>query len=202
MARHPGIAVADELRPDGRTQAIGAHQEVALDGILAANQCAGLAAVLRVARDRVAGTQLDIRAGAAGRQHRRVQVAPMHHGVRIAEACTKRCVEGNVRDFLACRGIHQPQLIDVDGAGARLLADAESVEGMKRVRAELDTGSDLAELLRLLEDDHAEALARQPEGCREPTDAAARDDDRLGCHGFRPPLFCLTAHLRRAGRQA
>jgi hypothetical protein len=48
-------------------------------------------------------------------------------------------------DLFGCQRIHQPQLVDIDGHAARGLADAEIVEGMERIRSELDAGADLAE---------------------------------------------------------
>src|SRR6185503_1530575 len=73
--------------------------------------------------------------------------------------------------------VHHHELVDVHGFPAGVLADAQRIERAERIRAELDAGADLAEALRLLEDLHREAAAREREGCREPADAAARDED-------------------------
>ena len=78
-----------------------------------------------------------------------MQIAAMHHRIGIAEARAKRLAQIDMGDLLGRQRIHQPELIDIDGHAARGLADAEIIEGVKGVRAELDAGADLAERARL-----------------------------------------------------
>ena len=66
-------------------------------------------------------------------------------------------------------------VVGVDGAGPGLVADAQRIEGVEGVGAELDAGTDLADLGRLLEHLHMETLPRQGEGGGEAADAAAGD---------------------------
>ena len=69
----------------------------------------------------------------------------MHHRIRVAEARAKGFAQIDMGDLFRRQRIHQPKLIDIDGHAARGLADAEIIEGVKRVGPELDAGADLAE---------------------------------------------------------
>src|SRR5262249_13783025 len=89
---------------------------------------------------------------------------------------------------------------DINGHVARGLADAEIVEGVKGVRAELNTGADLAELRGFFQQDRAKALLRQPERGGEAADAAARNQDRLRAHRHHPAFpRCSSASSARSG---
>src|SRR5206468_6973791 len=57
-------------------------------------------------------------------------------------------------------------------------ANAERIDRVPGVRRQLDSGSDLAELVRLLEDEHAKALDCQTKRRGQPADAAASNHDR------------------------
>src|SRR5258708_3174870 len=70
-----------------------------------------------------------------------VQVTAMNHCIRIAEPTPEFFVQINMRDFLTCRRIHQPQLIDINGHAARGLADAQIVEGMESIWTKLNAGA-------------------------------------------------------------
>ena len=70
----------------------------------------------------------------------------MHDGVGIAVARAKGLAEVDVADLAVGHRIHQAQLIDVDRHAARRLADAQAIEAMEGVGAELDAGADLAQL--------------------------------------------------------
>src|SRR6185503_6793319 len=80
--------------------------------------------------------------------------------------------------------------LGVDGAGAGALADAQRIERRERVGPELDARADLADLRGLLEDLHAEALAREGERRGHAADAAAGHDHgtRASVHGQSPPM--------------
>ena len=107
-----------------------------------------------------------------------MQIAAMHHRVGIAEARAERLAQIDMGDLLGGQRIHQPELVDIDGHAARGFADAEIIEGMKRIRPELDAGADLAERGGLFQQDRADALLRQAERGGEAADAAAGDQDR------------------------
>jgi hypothetical protein len=72
-------------------------------------------------------------------------------------------------------------------AVARLVADAERVEGVEGVGAELDAGTDLADFRRLLQHGDGEALAHQRQRRGEAADAAAGDEyGKFLAHGCSP----------------
>ena len=107
-----------------------------------------------------------------------MQIAAMHHRVGVAEARAERIAQIDMGDLFGRQRIHQPQLIDINRHAARGLADAEIVEGMERVRSELDAGADFAQRGSLFEQDRTDTLLRQPERRGEAADAAAGDQDR------------------------
>src|SRR5580704_13616234 len=134
--------------------------------------------VLVIAGDLALDTQFDQRVIAAGFQEHAVQVAAMHDRVRVAEALAKRVAEIDMGDFFRRKRIHQAELVDIDGHAARGFADAEIVEGVERIRPELDAGADFAERRGLFQQDRTKTFLRQPKRCSKPADAAARDQDR------------------------
>ena len=73
--------------------------------------------------------------------------------------------------------------VDIDRAGAAGVADAEIVHGVEGVGPDLNAGADFAELIRLFEHGDAAALVGEPQGRREPANAAAGDN--RGWRGFR-----------------
>ena len=134
----------------------------------------------------------------AGAQENAVQIAAMHHRIGIAEARAKRLAQIDMGDLFGRQRIHQPELIDIDRHASRGLADAEIIEGVERVRPELDAGADLAERRGLFQQDRADALLRQPQRRGEPADAAACNQDRSRVH---QPDFprCSSASSARSG---
>src|SRR6266511_4398967 len=64
------------------------------------------------------------------------------------------------------------------GVGKHRVLEAEPVERVENVGAELDAGADLAKLGGLLDHPHRKALARQRVRRRQAPDAAASDQDR------------------------
>ena len=106
-----------------------------------------------------------------------MQIPPMGDGIGIAEACAEGVVQRNVGDLFAIHRIHQTQAVDVDCHAAGRLSDAQKVEGMERVGAKLDTGTDFAEFRRPLQDQGPEPLLRQSQCRRQPAYTPARDED-------------------------
>ena len=150
---------------------------VAGDGVAVGEGRGDRAAVLGVVDDLGAGAELDQRVRPGGAEQGAVQVAAVDDAVGVAEAGAEGVVERDAGDLLAADRVHQAQAVDVDGERAGLVADAEPVEAVEGVRAELDAGADLAEDRRLLEDDRAEALLGEAEGGGDAADAAAGDED-------------------------
>jgi hypothetical protein len=99
----------------------------------------------------------------------------MNDGVRILEAGAKCFAQIDVSDFLRGQRIHQSELIDVNSHAARGFADAEIIEGMKRVRSKLDTGADFTERGRFLQDEAANTLLREAERRRQAANTPAGD---------------------------
>ena len=107
-----------------------------------------------------------------------MQIAAMHHRIGVAEPSAKSFAEIDMADFLCRHRIHQAKLVDIDRHVARGFADTEIIEGVKRVRPELDAGTDLAKRRSLLEQDRANAFLGETHCDGEAADAAARDQDR------------------------
>ena len=80
-----------------------------------------------------------------------MQIAAMHDRVRIAKARAKGVAQIDMGNLFGRDRIHQPELIDIDRHAAGGFADAEIVEGMERIRSELDAGADLAQSRSLFE---------------------------------------------------
>jgi hypothetical protein len=143
-----------------------------------------LRVVLRVARDPAVHRKLDVLLLAAGAQQHAVQVAAMHDRIRILEARPERLAEVDAGDFLGAERVHQAQRVDINRHVPRRLADAEIVEGVERIGAELDAGADLAERRRLFEHENAMAFLGEPERGREAADAAAGDQNAAALSRF------------------
>src|ERR1700722_2259529 len=125
----------------------------------------------------------------------------MHHGIGIAETSSKSLAEIDMADFLRGHRIHQAKLVDIDRHVARGFADAEIIEGMKRVRPELNAGADLTQRRCLFKQDRTDAFLGQPHRYGGAADAAARDQDRL-CACARHQLAlpkCSSASSARSG---
>src|SRR5206468_9420703 len=106
-------------------------------------------------------------------EERAVDVSPMSDGVGIAEASAEAVVGRDVDHRFTADRVHHQQALDEDRLLLHALADAERVDRVPGVRRELDTRPDLAELVRLLQEEDAEALDRQSESGSQPADAAA-----------------------------
>lgn len=178
MAGNAGRPIADHLFADVGPQPVGADQRRAAHPLAGGQAGGDGGVVLLVADDFATGAQLDAVAVAASLQEHAVQVAPMHHGVGIAEAPAERLVKRDMGDLLAAGRIHQTELVDEDSHGTGGLADAEGVEAVKRVGSELDAGADLAQRRRFLEHEDRDAFAGQAERCGQATDSAAGNDER------------------------
>jgi hypothetical protein len=150
--------------------AVGVEHGHAVGGLLAVQDAGG-------------GVQLDAAVRLHAVEQRLMHVGAMDHRVGVAEAGTERVAERNLGDRAGVGRVQHHHAVVEDGAAARLLADAERVEGGEGVRRELDAGADLADLGGLLEHLDREAAPRQGERGGEAADAAAGDEDGpLGAH--------------------
>ena len=93
-----------------------------------------------------------------------MQVGTVNDCIGIAEARAEGSLERDVNDLLAGKPVHQPQPIDVDRLGASAITYTQSVEAMKCVRRNLNTGADLPQCGRLLQNKTGNLLASQRKG--------------------------------------
>src|SRR6266850_1684343 len=198
MPGHKWRSVRDHLLADVRPQPVGADQKPPRDGLAIGEPRRHRRAILVVADHLAADAQFNQLVLLAGAQENTVQVAAMHHRIGIAEARTKRIAEIDMGDFLGRQRIHQPKLIDIDRHASCGFANAEIVEGVKRVGPELDTGADFAELRGLFQQDRADAFLRETKRYGEPADSATCDQNRPCVHQFDFPR-CSSASSARSG---
>ncbi len=187
MTRNPRRAVPDDLSTHTRAQPVCADQDLTLHGLARGKRRTHRATVLSIAGHLCIYAKGNPRVFLTALQQHPVKVAAMDHSVGISEAFAKGLVQRDVDDFLSADSIHQAQHIDIDRLLACPLANADGVERMKCVGAELDTRADLAELRRALHDGHVKTLSREPQRSRQPADPAAGDE--YGISGHPPPLM-------------
>ena len=131
--------------------------------------------------------QFHQRAFDAGPQQHAMQLAAMHHRIRVAETLAERRIERDFGDPFIRHRVHQPQAVDINRLGPGVIADAERVEAVEGVRADLDACADLAQLRRLFEHETLSADAGQPKRRAKTADAATGDQDGEFA-GHRSPL--------------
>src|SRR5882762_2273307 len=85
--------------------------------------------------------------------------------------------DGNARELGARRAVAHDQKLREEGERADRVVDSQALEHLERVGADLDAGTDLAELRSLLEHVAREALLRQRQRRGEAADAAAGDQN-------------------------
>jgi hypothetical protein len=151
VAGHPRRPIRGDLLADVRPQAIGADQQRSRDAFAGREPRRHRRTILLVACYFRTDAQLDQFMALTRLQEYAMQIAAMHHRIGVAEAGAKGVAQIDMGDFFGGQRIHQPELIDIDGHATRGLADAEIIEGVKRVGAELDAGADLAERRGLLQ---------------------------------------------------
>ena len=103
----------------------------------------------------------------------------MGDGVGVLELCQEAWIgERDARDALArerTAHFHRRRLMRI---GQHRLLQADLVKGAEDVGAELDTGTDLAKLRRLLDHPHGNPFERECMRCRQSADPSACDQDR------------------------
>jgi hypothetical protein len=136
---------------------------------------------------------------AAALEQHAVQVAAMHDRVGVAVALAEGLAEIDVADLAVGHRVHQPELVDIDGHLPCRLADAEAIEAVEGVGAELNAGADLTQLRGLLQHQRRDVLLRQRQRRGEPADAAAGDEDPIWAHP-RPSRHAAGQSRAPAGR--
>ena len=109
-----------------------------------------------------------------------MDVGAVNDGVGISETMAKRLVGRNAADQRLVERVVHHHLIGINGARAGPFADAQRVEGGKRIGPQLDAGADLAQLRRLLQHFHGEALPGERKRGRQAADAATGNNDGQG----------------------
>jgi hypothetical protein len=115
-----------------------------------------------------------------------VDVRPVNHRVRIAEALAKALTRRDAGDQRPLERIVHHHLVGVNGPGARRLPNAQSVKGGKCIRTQLDARANLAELRSLFEHLDRESLTHQRERCSQAANTGTCNQDGeagLGVHG-------------------
>ena len=93
----------------------------------------------------------------------------------------------NLGDFLGRLRIHQAQRIDINCLRPRFVANAEIVKGMKTVRADLDTGPDLAQFRRQLKHQRRKTILRKARSRSKAANAAPGNEYGSIRHISSPP---------------
>ena len=108
-----------------------------------------------------------------------MDVVAVGHRVRLLELRQEAGIlERNAGDALAGQRAAHLHGRRPMGVGEHRVLETEPVERVENIGAELNAGTDLTELGRLLDHPHRQALARERICRREPADAAARHQDR------------------------
>ena len=108
-----------------------------------------------------------------------MQIGAMDHRIRIAKPLTKGAANRDCCDLAAVDRIHHDQLVDEYCAVAHRLPNTQRVERGKRIRAELQAGTDFTEVGALLEQINREIAACKSQRRRQATDAGA-DHQHMG----------------------
>jgi len=112
-----------------------------------------------------------------------MQIAAMNDRIGILKPFTKPFIQRNLTDLITAHGIHQAQIIDINGHAARRVTDPQIIECVKGIRAKLDTRPDFPQFGGPFQDQGCNAFLRQAAGKGQTTDAAACDQNALClCH--------------------
>ena len=113
----------------------------------------------------------------AGVEQDVMQIDAMNDDVGIFKARAERGTGRDAHQLLAGERVHHQNASRRIRDRQHLLAQAEAVEDVKDVGAELDAVADGAELRRAFEHARRPAAARQSERRREPAEPAADNED-------------------------
>jgi hypothetical protein len=140
----------------------------------------------------------DARVGAARCEQDIEQIAAVHHDVRMAVVRAKRVAEIERRDLRAAARVAPHEPARKHGERRDRVEHAEVFERVRRVRRELQSRADLAELRGAFEHVHRAADARDRERRRKPADPAAGDQQRERAHTTgRMPSACVRSSATR-----
>ena len=182
IAGEPRRAVADELRANARPEPVGADQRRPLEAPpIHRRNCDPISLVLETG-DHGLGHELD-RVRALRRLEQNImQIDAMNDDVWMGETGAERRPGRDARHLCAAERVEHEQCGRRIRRLAHRLADAEAVEDVEDIGAELDAVTDRAEFRRAFEHARAPATLRQGERRREPAEPAANDEDRI-THG-------------------
>ena len=152
-------SVAQKLSAHARPQAVAADQRCAFVRLAILGCHDDGTAIIAIGDDFLQWPKRDARRAAARVQQHMMQVHAVNDAVRILVAFAKRrAANGDARQLRARRAVAHDQEFGEESERRDFVFDPQSPEDLKRVRADLDAGADLAELGRLLEHDRAVAL--------------------------------------------
>ena len=114
----------------------------------------------------------------AGAQIDAVNVGAVRHGIGLAKAFLERLAERDRRDLRPGQRVAHLEAWRHPGIGKHVRLEADALDGVKDVRAELDAGAQFLEFRRLLENTDRKALGRQRISGDKTANAAAGDEKR------------------------
>lgn len=110
-------------------------------------------------------------------QQRVVNIDPMNYSVGVVEATPEGFAGGDAHDQRFIDRIVQDHFVGIHGPSTGLVTDTERIEGVKGIRAQLNTGADLADGVGLLQDLYIAPLPNQRQCRSQAADTAAGDDN-------------------------
>ena len=162
MAGHPR-RIAQQALAYNRLTAVAADQDIRRPAVAFVIEnrhvIGGLADIHHLGR----GAILHGRMGQRRFPNGGVDVYPVDHRIRPAKMVAERLSGLNMHHLFAAYRIHHGDMVGKDRPLAGDCADAEAVQRRERVRAKLDPGADFADFMRLFQQHHFDALARQRE---------------------------------------
>jgi len=103
-----------------------------------------------------------------------VQLAAVNDRVGIPEAGPEIRGQIDVRDLFRGDRVHQPQLIDEDRDGADGIAELQAIEGVERVRTELNAGANFLIVGGPFKNGDLKSMSRERECCRQTAECRRR----------------------------
>jgi hypothetical protein len=145
--------------------------------------------VVLVGFDAAVVLQSDEIAALAGIEQGGMDVVAVGDGIRLLESRRAFFAELDAGDQLAGEGVAHLHAGRLVGVGQHGVLEADALQHAEDVGAELNAGTDLAEIGRLLEHADREAFVGQRTGGRQPGNAATGDQEgAVLCHEDVPNL--------------
>ena len=180
IADRARLAVADELGARQRADAVGSDQRRAREtAAIGGGDCHCAVAFLETG-DHGIRHQLDFRYALAGVEQRVVQVDAVDDDVGVLEPPAERRTGRHAHQLVAGEGIAHQHRWRAVGLLHHRGGDADAVEHVEDVGAELDAIADGAEFGRAFEHPACNAALRERQRGGQPAKPAADDEDRIG----------------------